>query len=232
MSPGVSGTRASPLAAALVFAGLVVPTAAFADQDAATRKVLVHVEATGEVGLEQEQMDGWTLVCSAPCDLRLPTGFRYRAGSRGAPTSKPFTLQAPAGGSETLEVTPGSQLASAGGTTLIVLGATSATIGFTILDVVAIVDNLNDPSEGGIVLGSLMTLGAGVLAFVGGMAMVQGSVTDVSQTVGIAAPQPAPADDPKASLPDPVRTGFATESVPEGLRLPRAERVPILTLRF
>lgn len=89
----------------------------------------VHIDSKIPVRLEQRARGGrggsWSSACDAPCDRNLPLGDEYRVVyGKDVTPGAPFRLRSEAGGRITLTVHPASGAAQAGGTALVVVGAT------------------------------------------------------------------------------------------------------------
>lgn len=94
--------RTAPIA----FAIALVSFRASADETPATEDptVLLHVESKEVVAIERE--DTGELVCTSPCDVRVPATARYRVG--GSRVSQTFVLDARKS-EATIHVTPASK---------------------------------------------------------------------------------------------------------------------------
>jgi hypothetical protein len=69
---------------------LAVASACFAGSAGPT--VLVHVESLERVDLERRSGEEWKLVCTSPCDVRLPVDERYRIAGDDVRPSPVFSL--------------------------------------------------------------------------------------------------------------------------------------------
>ncbi|MBX3189109.1 MAG: hypothetical protein KF819_18955 [Labilithrix sp.] len=80
--------------AAVTIAGILVALPAPARADETTGTV-VHVRfpaGTMVPYIDRETVEGWELVCRAPCDQRLRAGATYRVRGRTGNPSEPFVL--------------------------------------------------------------------------------------------------------------------------------------------
>jgi hypothetical protein len=148
-----------------------------------------------EPGLRLEQRpdsntDEWELVCIAPCDVSVPTAFRYRVSGGGVRTTAPFALRASDGEREVLRVEGGSQTLFALGVTGIFVGGAALVAGAYALLVVGVGAVTPAPGEGSGSMGSppgllpaglLLTAGGALVAGGGWALMSANRAAEVSQ---------------------------------------------------
>jgi hypothetical protein len=103
--------------------------------------VWVHIDGGGNLRFEQDTTgrDDWSTVCTAPCDQKLPTAYRYRVTGNGIKESGPlrlsevenieFSLRAPPPGSETIRVHDASKTWFVIGVIAVPVGAVAAYFG-------------------------------------------------------------------------------------------------------
>jgi hypothetical protein len=120
-SSGRNSLSAMVLATGISTSVLLVPANAFGQHAAQ-----VYIDAPAGVRLQQDTTGDhdWTTVCSARCDRQLPTDYAYRIVGGGLVASRPFTLDAPDGGFEVLEVHGASKVVSTGGLVMLGIGVT------------------------------------------------------------------------------------------------------------
>lgn len=164
----------------------------------AVAMVNVHIDADGDVILEQQVTGGrwaggeWRDVCQAPCDMSLPTNTMYRVGGPGVRSSRPFSIEG-RDGKAVLEVHAASSGAFVGGIVLVSLGPLAIIVG-SLVALVGAAENstcsitlggsgtCGSSSGDGLVAGGLVTMGVGVAAtIVGGVLIGTNSKTKVQQ---------------------------------------------------
>lgn len=129
---------------------LLMPAAAHADDRSEEDDVGVHLEGPRESTLERLDGSEWVRECVAPCDLRVRRNGPWRVAGRDIQESAPFTLAAPAGGDETIDVRGGSVARSTTGAIIFLTGLVSAPGG---LLMIGVADANNDCDRGGPVFG-------------------------------------------------------------------------------
>jgi hypothetical protein len=169
-------------------------------------------------------------VCSAGCGKELPRAHAYRVVGGGVVASSPFTLNAPEGGSEVLEVQGASKAMRTLGAVTIVIGMTVGLGGLYVGGLAysyscGILDSGNPcqrkfPPWFGPVVG-----GGVVLAVIGLVLVIDNARTNVVQHVK-AAETPSP---PPDSL---LRMPTWRVASPEQTSLPAALGIPIASGRF
>jgi hypothetical protein len=154
-------------------------------------RVVVHIESPGSVDLEREtgdRRDPFWVMCTSPCDARVPASGGYRIGGSGTRASRRFELST-SSGRETLVVSPASSAAFGIGIGLIVIGAAAIVIGGLAFVWAPFGENPNGPS--GPPYLALGAIGGGLLAEGGGIALVVLNASSrVDQTSMLGAPVP------------------------------------------
>lgn len=163
----------------------------------AVAMVTVHIDADGDVILEQQVAGGrwaggdWRDVCQAPCDMSLPTNTMYRIGGPGVRSSRPFSIEG-RDGKAVLEVHAASSGARGGGIALLVVGPIAIFVGL-IVALVGAAENATScgiysgstcstSSGDGLVAGGLITVGIGIAGTViGGVLLGTNSSSKVQQ---------------------------------------------------
>lgn len=147
-----------------------------------TPSVLVHIDAPHELLLEAAEPDStWMPRCLSPCNLELPATASYRLRASGIKTSAPFSLVAPAGEYETVQVheaNPGLLVVG-----MVAIAASPAVAAFGLVPPSALPDGLSSLSSGEI-LATAIVLGTVVL-ITGIVLVVTNASTSVSQHVGL-----------------------------------------------
>ena len=100
--------------------------AAAAQQPPAT--VRVHLDGDPRLVLEMKDEIGWTFVCQAPCDLRVPFDNAYRVNGEGIQHSRKFGLPWTYGEAR-LDVRPGAQGLHVFGIVTMAFGVSAMSIG-------------------------------------------------------------------------------------------------------
>lgn len=178
------------VALSIAIVATVAPSRAFADDVEPT--VLLHVDSPRVVAIERA--DNGELVCTSPCNRRVPATQRYRiAGSR---PSEPFVLDARRANANVAVdlaskksfmigvgvLSAGSALAIAGG---IVLGATAASRESIPADVTTTNTDYTDAITAGTVM---VITGIAAALWGGGTAIANAKTTVAGDVVG---PPPA-----------------------------------------
>ncbi|MGH7293866.1 MAG: hypothetical protein ACRELB_02980 [Polyangiaceae bacterium] len=114
---------------------------------------------------------GQRVVCSAPCDMRVPTGATYEIVGDGIATSSPFEL--PRRSDVILQVRPGDATGRNIGGVLAVAGGLALAIGSVALIGAASSDH------SGTVTGGLVGVGAGALLLGVGLPLMIANATTV-----------------------------------------------------
>jgi hypothetical protein len=148
----------------------------------------VHIDSPSPVELQHKggDSDTWQMVCSSPCDRRLPTDGPYRIVGDGARPSRGFTLPEGAGG-VTLNVSPSSQGWFVAGIVFVSVGAPTLLIGLLIGLVASLattVDNSGTAQDWA--TGGWTAFGIGTAGVIGGIiAITSNAHTGVEvQTAG------------------------------------------------
>ncbi len=152
------------------------------------RRFWVHLEAKGVVLFQQRTPESaWETACAAPCDIRLPNAFHYRAGGGGLSFSPDFTLDAPPGTRETVVVARAGKAALVLGIVLLSAGPVVNLVGWGL-----VLGALNgDGHEGSTATVGFAVAGTGSLMVIAGLVLTimnAGSHADVSQEL-----EPSPA---------------------------------------
>jgi hypothetical protein len=136
-------SKALLLTATVHLAVIASPAPALADgpddtpaaAKAESSKVWVHLDARKGVVLFQQRTpeSAWEPACTAPCDIRLPNGFHYRAGGSGLSLSPDFTLESPPGTRETVVVARAGKTAFVLGIVLLSAGPVVNLVGWGVV---------------------------------------------------------------------------------------------------
>jgi hypothetical protein len=185
----------------------------------------VHVQGRRGVVLLQQRTpeSAWETACTAPCDMRLPSAYRYRAGGGGLSLSPDFTLDAPPGTRETVVVARAGKTAFVIGIVLLSAGPVVNLVGWGVL--LSAVGG--DGHEGSTATVGIAVAGAGSLMVIAGLVLTimnAGSRADASQELEPSA----------AGLPAPGswRTPTWSTATTEGKSVPPPVGIPILSGRF
>jgi hypothetical protein len=224
---GRNSLSAGVLAIGISAATLLAPTNAFAQ-----RSVQVHIDAPAGVRLQQDTTGDrdWTTVCSAPCDKELPKGNTYRVVGGGVVASSAFTLNAPDGGSEVLEVQGASKAMRAVGAAAL---GTGVTVGIGALFVGGLayswscgILGSSNPCERRYPLWFAPVVGGGIaLAAIGLVLVLDNARTNAVQHVKVAETPSPPPD----SL---LRMPTWREASPQQTSLPAVLGIPLASGRF
>jgi hypothetical protein len=180
-------SKALLLTAAVHLAVIESPAPALADGPddtpaAESSKTWVHLDARKGVVLFQQRTpdSAWETACAAPCDIRLPSAFHYRAGGGGLSLSPDFTLDAPPGTRETVVVARAGKTAFVLGIVLLPAGSVVNMVGWGVtLSALG-----GDGHEGSTATVGLAVAGVGSLMVIAGLVLTimnAGSHADVSQ---------------------------------------------------
>jgi hypothetical protein len=232
-TPGASAATPAPAAAA--DKGTLSP---------AQSLVWVHIEGSDDAQLEQDTsgQDDWAVVCSAPCDKQLSTGYWYRISGGGIRASKQFALQGTPGQRETLTVSPASKGWFIVGVVAVPVGAIVAYFGL-IFGLVGSAASWATESTAngtqttqapaGLAATGWTMFALGAVAAVGGLVLtIANWKTGVSQDIGggkaASTASAAPASDAWTRLPTPMWR----ETPPEQAAVPPAVAFPVLSGSF
>jgi hypothetical protein len=212
-------------------AAAVLPAAAL--PPASPSNVWVHLDASDDVRLQQDRTndDDWVTVCSAPCDIQLPTAYYYRVAGGGLKASGEFTLHAQPGERETLDVHGASKGWFVLGVVAIPVGLLVGYIGLIVGAFGTLVSTASSASgqpssaaNNAAGVGWTM-FGIGLVAAAGGLILVIANwKTSVSQDIGART---------GLLLPDSwKRLPTWREATPEQKALPQVMGIPIVSGQF
>ena len=177
------------------------PLAAAARPTPPAPTVLVHIDGAEDAQLEQDATheDHWQVVCSAPCDMRLPVGPDYRVSGPGIRTSGTFGLDFESGKHETVTVSAASKPWFIIGIVSTAAGGAAALVGAAVglgASLASSVDTSNGDTasaqhENGVAAAGWTVAGIGALAIVAGIILiVTNAKTRTTQDLAhIAAPE-------------------------------------------
>lgn len=182
------------LAASAILAALALTASARAQDVVPT--VRVHIEGDPRAVLEMHSEAGWTVVCEAPCDRRVPLDVRYRINGDGIQQSKRFELPSTYG-EVRVDVAPAPAALHVLGVVWASLGGAAFIGGLQTMIVAVFTESCSD-CVGGFanttapnVAWALM--GAGALSVIGGSVLVAQTRTQVTLTtedhVSVVAPE-------------------------------------------
>ena len=144
--------------------------------------VLVHVDGAEDAQLEQDATheDHWQVVCSAPCDTRLPVGPDYRVSGPGIRTSGIFGLDFQSGKNETITVSAASKPWFVIGIVSTAAGGAAAVVGALVGLGASLASRVDTDSgdtagaqhEDGVAAAGWTVAGVGALAIVAGIILI------------------------------------------------------------
>jgi hypothetical protein len=183
-SPSTAFAQSAPPTAE---APMTAPMPAARPGDAAGSSVWVHLQGSQVAELEQDPVGDrkhWMTVCFAPCDKAVSSGFAYRITGDGIRNSRVFSLHAPAGDRETIEVDEGSKSGFVLGIVSVSVGAFAMVVGLFVVFINSIADTLgggDTSSSSGVETGWVIS-GIGLAGVVGGaVAIASNARTGVTQ---------------------------------------------------